>query len=73
MTHDELVTVYTVSNSVEAGIIKGALEEEGVRCFVQGELQAAEAGLAGIEIAIQVPANEAERARKFIMKHEHHG
>jgi hypothetical protein len=73
MAHDDLVTVYTVSNPMQAEIIKNALETEGLRCFIEGELQAAESGLGGIPIKIQVPANEAERAARFIKKHEHHG
>jgi hypothetical protein len=73
MAHDELVTVYTVANSGQAEIIKNALETEGLRCFLEEENQAGLEGLASIAIKIQVPANEAERARKFILKHEHHG
>jgi hypothetical protein len=65
----ELVTVYTVANSVEAQIIKNALQDEGIRAFVEGSNQAAEAGLVGLPIAIEVAAGDADRARKFI---EHH-
>jgi hypothetical protein len=68
----ELVTVYTVSNSVEAQIIKNALQSEGIRAFVEGGNQAGEAGLAGIAIAIEVAAKDADRARKYIAAHEPH-
>ncbi len=73
MANDELVTVYTVSTPDQAEIIKNALETEGLRCFIEDENQAALGGLASIAIRIQVPANEAELARKYILKHEHHG
>jgi hypothetical protein len=57
---------------VEAEIIKNALETEGITCFVEGEHQAGEAGLTGILIRIDVPAEEAARARQFIKAHEAH-
>ena len=56
----------------EAEIIKNALQEEGLRCFLEEENQAGLEGLSSIAIKLQVPANEAEQARKFILKHEHH-
>jgi hypothetical protein len=65
----ELVTVYTVANAVEAEIIKNALEDEGIPCFVEGGLQAGEAGLAGIPVKIDVAVADAERARLFIEEH----
>jgi hypothetical protein len=67
----DLVTVYTVSNPVEAEIIKNALQAEGIKCFVEGTMQAAGSGLAGIPVTIQVPATEADHARKFLKEHEH--
>lgn len=69
MSH-ELVTVYTVSNVVEAEIIKNALAGEGIRCLIEGGHQAGEAGLIGIEIKLQVPTDDADRATKFIHEHE---
>src|SRR4051812_39743507 len=45
MDPNELVTVYTVSNPIEAEIIKNALVDEGIACVLDNELQAAEAGL----------------------------
>ena len=72
MESDDLVTVYTVFNPIEAEIIKNALEAEEIPCFVEGINQAAEPGLAALPIHIQVPAGEADRARMFIQTHEHH-
>jgi hypothetical protein len=68
--NDALVAVYTVANPVKAEIIKNALAEEGIRCFIEGENQAGEAGLIGIAIRLFVPADVAERAAKFIEQHE---
>ena len=70
MEPQDLVTVYTVSNSVEAEIIKNALHAEGIKCFVAGENQAAESGLTGLAIGIDVPAADADRARGFIQAHD---
>jgi hypothetical protein len=69
MEPQDLVTVYTASNSVEAEIVKNALDDEGIPCFVEGGFQAGEAGLAGIPVRIDVAAVDAERARLFIEEH----
>ena len=45
MESQDLVTIYTVGNPIQAEIIKNALQAEGIRCFIDGENQAAEAGL----------------------------
>jgi hypothetical protein len=70
MASDDLVLVYTVSNPIKAEIIKSALEGEGIRCFIEGENQAGEAGLIAFQIRLFVPANQAERAARFIEEHE---
>jgi hypothetical protein len=72
MDADELQTVYTVANSVQAEIIKNYLESEGIRCFVEGENQAAEAGLMALEIKIQVSAADFDRARQLLELHDAH-
>ncbi len=70
MASDELVTVYAARDAVQAEIIKNALEGEGMRCFLEQEDQAGLAGLMNISVKVQVPASEAERARRFIRDHE---
>jgi hypothetical protein len=70
MESSELVTVYTLADPVKAEIIKNALEDEGIRCFLDGANQAGEIGLMVFEIKVQVPAADAERARRFIEAHE---
>ena len=69
MAEQELVTVYTVSNTVNADILRNFLESEGIRCFLEGAEQAGEVGLSGIEVKLQVAADDAERARELITSH----
>ena len=69
----QLVTVYTVNNPIKAEIIENALHDEGIRCFLEGEHQAGETGLTALEIKIQVPIEDADRARGFIESHERRG
>ena len=71
MEYQDLVTVYTLSNPLKAEIIKNALEEEGIRCRLDGSQQAGEAGLTAFEVGILVRAGDADRARKLIMRHDH--
>jgi len=70
MDTNDLVAVYTVANPVKAEIIKNALAEEGIRCFIEGENQAGESGLIGIAIRLFVPTADAKRAAMFIDEHE---
>lgn len=73
MSSPELETVYTVSNAIQAEIIKNALLAEGINCMIEGEHQAGDAGLIGISIKLQVPADQADAAREFIAAHERKG
>jgi hypothetical protein len=66
----DLVTVYTVGNPIEAEIIKNALLDEDIACSLENENQAGEAGLMGLEIKIQVPSSQAKQAREFLLEHE---
>jgi hypothetical protein len=70
MDVNDLVTVYTMSNPMKAEMVKNLLESEGIRCFLDGINQAAEPGLIGLEIDVQVPAADADRARKLILANE---
>jgi hypothetical protein len=70
MDYRDLVTVYTLNDPVQAEIIRGALQAEGIRCFLDG-LNAAElAGIGAFGINVQVPAGAADRAQRFIEAHE---
>ncbi len=66
----DLVTVFTLDNPVKAEIIKNALQADGIRCFLDGANQAAEAGLMALQIQVQVSAENVSRATKIIESHE---
>ena len=70
MASDELVTVYTAKDSIQAEIVKNALEAEGMRCFLEQEDQGAFSGLMTLSVKVQVPADQAEEARRFVLRHE---
>jgi hypothetical protein len=70
MDYNDLVTVYTVGNPVEAEVVKNALQAEGIRCFLEGIDQAGIIGLMALEIKVQVPAGDRDRACRFIEKHQ---
>lgn len=66
----EPVTVYTVSNAVEAELIRSLLRNEGIRCMLGG-LNTGELALPGAStIDVMVPADDADRARKILERHD---
>jgi hypothetical protein len=70
MEINDLVTVYTMGNPMKAQMVKNFLEDEGIKCFLDGVNQAAEPGLIGLEIQVQVPAGDADRARHLLKANE---
>lgn len=70
MDNNDYSTVYTFANPVTAQIVKNFLQAEGIRCVLEGLNQAAEPGLMALEIKVQVPLPDADRARKLIESHE---
>ena len=72
METSTLVSVQTLTNAIKAELIKNMLEEEGIRCFLDGEEASANLGLAVFEINVMVPTADEERARILIDEHEHH-
>jgi len=70
MNFSDLVTVYTLNDPIRAEIIKGALQAEGIHCFLAGINMAEQASLSPFPVEVQVPAGDADRARKFIELHE---
>ncbi len=74
MERQELVTVYTVNNPAIAEMFCNDLRAEGIHCMVANEGQAGLVGLTGMEIQLQVPAWDADKARKLLKEWEHkHG
>jgi nucleotide-binding universal stress UspA family protein len=65
---DDLATVYSVANAVEAEIVKNALANEGIRCTLESPQQGGIAGMMMFPIKIQVRAADADRAAKLLKK-----
>lgn len=70
MKPDELVTVYTVANPMEAEILRNALNAEGIVCQIGDESQGAFTGLTAMEIDILTRAEDADRARAILLREE---
>ena len=65
---EELVVVYTTTDSSDAEIVRAALGNEGMPAFIEGEGQAALTGV--FPIHVLVPAADAQRACDYIAHHE---
>jgi hypothetical protein len=66
----EAVVVHTVTNPVEANLIKNLLQTEGIRCALPGLEQGFSADFSPFEIRIMVEAASADRARRLISSHQ---
>ena len=65
----ELVPIYTAQDSVQAEILKNALESEGIPAAIEGEHQGGFSGV--LLIRLFVREEDAARAREFLEGHEH--
>jgi Putative prokaryotic signal transducing protein len=72
MATDDLVTIYSASDSTTGEIIKNFLEGEGITCFLENENQGGFEGITGMAVHVQVPAGSADYARKLLKQHEPH-
>ena len=70
MDANELMTVYTTNDPNDAEIVSGALHAEGIKCQIDGERQGGLTGLDIMEINVLVRAEDFDRARSFVEKHE---
>lgn len=68
MQNEEFTAVYTANNAFQAEIVKAALVEAEIPCYIEGEAQGGLAGL--LDIRLLVRASDAERARALIEEHE---
>ena len=73
MDPKESVQVYTVSNPLEADMICNMLKAEGIAAMSPGDYQAGYSGVGAIEIPIMVHAEDADRARRILERHDQHG
>ena len=69
LDQQELVPIYTAQDSVQAEILKNALEAEGIPASIEGEHQGGFSGV--LLIRLFVREQDAARARAFIEDHEH--
>lgn len=67
----KLEKVYTASGQLEAHVIKGKLESEGITALLQYESQILGITVDGLgQVRIMVPEDLAERAREIIARSE---
>ncbi len=72
MQPDDIVRVATAPNPQIAHLWRGALEEEGIRSQVVGDLLDAGLGdIPGIRPELWVHRDDADRARSILAEHEH--
>ncbi|MFO0867020.1 MAG: DUF2007 domain-containing protein [Gemmataceae bacterium] len=69
-THEDPVVVYTVTDPIEAEIIRTALDAAGIDCFLDGMNQAELTALPALEVKVTVPSDQADEAREILAEHE---
>lgn len=69
--YNDVVTVASLANPVEAEIVRNALRDAGIRCYLAGTLQGGVVGTSAIPIDVQVHAGDADHAFKLLQTHEH--
>ena len=70
MKPDQLLEVYSTDDANVAEVVRNALHAEGIKCEIDGEHQAGLAGIRAMEIKLLVRAEDFDRARAFIIRHE---
>ena len=65
---EDLVTIYTAMDEIDAEVVKTELSTEGIEAFLENANQAALAGC--IPVKVQVRTSDVERAKAFIAEHE---
>ncbi|HMP03901.1 MAG TPA: DUF2007 domain-containing protein [Gemmatales bacterium] len=71
MKHDDLVVVYKLHDPIKAEVIRAALQTEGIAARLDGtNFSQAFPGSPMQEVNILVRAEDADRAAKFIEKHQ---
>jgi hypothetical protein len=72
MDMNDPVVVFTTSDGIKADLIKNMLQDEGIKCALDGGDQTLFPGFIAINIKVMVEASHADRARKMIEEHEYH-
>jgi ribosomal protein S3 len=71
MDANELLAVYSTNDARDAEILRGALHAQGIKCEIDGASQAGLTGLGIMEIKVLVRAEDFDRAKSYVEKHEH--
>lgn len=64
----DLVTIRSFDSYIDANIILGRLQEEGIVCFLKDEYTATILSNAIGNIKLVVPENQAERAKELLQQ-----
>ncbi len=72
MDINEPYVAFTTSDPIKADLIKNMLQNEGIKCALEGHDQSFGPGFLPIDIKILVEAGSADHARHLILQHEHH-
>jgi len=65
---EDLETIYTAMDEIDAEVIRVALDAEGIQCFLENERQAMLSGC--LPVKVQVRSSDVQRAQQFIERHE---
>lgn len=67
-----MLNIYTPQNTIEAYLMQGALQAEGILCEIHGEYLQGAAGLLPVNnnVTLQVREEDAEAARELIARYE---
>ena len=67
---DDLMVVYTTDDANYAELLHNAVNAQGIKCAIDGELQAGLAGIGTMEIKLLVRAEDYDRTRQFVKSME---
>ncbi len=70
MRPDDLLEVYSTDDANDAAVLRNALHAEGINCEMDGEHQAGLAGIGIMEVKLLVRAEDFDRARAYVERHE---
>jgi hypothetical protein len=76
LEYNDLRTVFIAANGVQAHLVAGAIEAEGIPSYLKGEMLTGAVGELGADthhVEVQVPAERAEEARTIAMRFEGRG
>ena len=67
--HEEPLELYSTNNPVEAEMLRTALHSEGIKCELDGKLQAGLVGIDAMPIKLLVLASDYDRAFAYLQEH----